>query len=612
MANLTFDVDSIKNRILSNLIGKENWKNILYYSTSIPLVEAFAEEIHDLSTFNMYLTNENTWRLAKNYSSLLAMQDLLSYTPRRKVSSKGFIIISTSKNFDTSYGEDISILSNTIFQTENNISFVIDNDNEESEYILLSDDKFISLPIIQGVRKTNTITITDAVEFNSIIISEDNIEDESLKLFVNDEKWEPINSIFSATENEKVYQIYRDPNSLGLKLIFGSDRIGKKLVRSDVVRYEYIVSDGEIGNIYSINSIIKINQQGLDTGGNYVSLYCTNDSIVVGGKEEETIDEIRANAPQKYQTGDRCQNNADYKYILTHDPRLSFIKKCIVWGYEDILLEGDTLFSFNVSENPVVHIAMLNDNFEDVDVNVYQDSLREVLLEKKNPTDVIKFESSEIIKMAIISDITLTTKSFLLENIKNLVKQTLSNSYGIDLMDYFKHVSFAEIYDKINNILKVNGNLIGRHITYYRLIINSFLNKISENNYVSNFSINILSVKPGSISIYSSDVLEETGETLIAQDTDPEGSITSNGVLFGVGAFKNFVRGYINYNTGLGYIYLTGIDIISLNKYSLKIFWQNITEGNDDISDIILTKRQQIIGYSDSDSLINVSYSKGK
>ena len=111
------------------------------------------------------------------------------------------------------------------------------------------------------------------------------------------------------------------------EVIFGDGVIGKKLDLGNIVRLDYIATNGEAANgATSFTAPTNL------TGSNEtVTLTVVSNSA--GGASQESVDSIRFNAPRFNATKNRAVTANDYKsLILTSN---SNVKSVSVWGGED-------------------------------------------------------------------------------------------------------------------------------------------------------------------------------------------------------------------------------------------------------------------------------------
>jgi hypothetical protein len=91
-------------------------------------------------------------------------------------------------------------------------------------------------------------------------------------------------------------------------IYFGKDNLGKEPAIGSVITVEYIVTNGPSANG------IKLFTYGGASFGNAPTI--TVNKIALGGREAETVDEIKYNVAHKYKVQDRAVTAADYADII--------------------------------------------------------------------------------------------------------------------------------------------------------------------------------------------------------------------------------------------------------------------------------------------------------
>jgi hypothetical protein len=181
---MTFDYTTILQRLVNYLNAKSEHSNLLYYSTDMKLLETITQETEYLARYNEYLSRENQWELAQNITSLLTQTDLLNYTVRRKIGSRGVLRVSTSSAFNGTYAQDIQIPKYTTFaSSDGKINFVADD-----YFTLFSTNQYVDITVVQGNYKSVTFTAYGTPN-ELVTIKNGSIENTEIVVTVNDIPW---------------------------------------------------------------------------------------------------------------------------------------------------------------------------------------------------------------------------------------------------------------------------------------------------------------------------------------------------------------------------------------------------------------------------------------
>src|SRR6478735_2090194 len=93
-----FDPDSIKSRFVTSITKNEEWAQILSDSAIDSLATSTVEPVAEAVRYFEYLQKESKWKPAQNLSSMITEAQYLGYTPRRKISAVGSLVISHDPN----------------------------------------------------------------------------------------------------------------------------------------------------------------------------------------------------------------------------------------------------------------------------------------------------------------------------------------------------------------------------------------------------------------------------------------------------------------------------------------------------------------------------------
>lgn len=178
--------------------------------------------------------------------------------------------------------------------------------SNKSFYPLL--EKTIDISTL-AVTVASNISDTNFVFYNSVL----NIVD-----------IDPESEVFFIQENsDERYELY-----------FGNDVLGKALLNGNIIRATYLASSGSIGNgLASFKAVGTIAEDLLNSTKKYSVSSITVEERSSGGKEKESIESIRFNAPNSYFSQNRLVTHKDFEnYIYANFP---YVQSINVWGGED-------------------------------------------------------------------------------------------------------------------------------------------------------------------------------------------------------------------------------------------------------------------------------------
>lgn len=339
IANLDFA--DIKKDIVRHFQGRSEFSDYNFEGSSLNLlIDVLAYNTHYNSLAANFLTNEMFLDSALLRKNVVSIAQSLNYTPRSARAAKATVTLSIPKlsgfNFYT-------VPAGSLFTAEGGgqsfefytISpYTIQFDNTD----LVGTTKTIEVDIYQGTETTQRFIVPASIgDFQRFELFNKNIDTTSLVVTVNGLKYlavsEETQGINKATSTSNIYFIEESRN-LTYFLKFGNDVIGKAPQPGDEIIATYLVTDGPDANGVQVFSPSI-------TGRSDITVVSTVQSG--GGSEIETINEIKDNAPNYFQTQYRAVTANDYEAILKRN--FSDIQSVHAYGGEEVGKPGKVFFS---------------------------------------------------------------------------------------------------------------------------------------------------------------------------------------------------------------------------------------------------------------------------
>jgi hypothetical protein len=618
-----FDVGSITSRTNTRLSSKIAWNQLLLDAVAFRLNDSYSEELAYLANYFAYLVRENKWGLARNISSLLAYQDIHRYQAHRKISATGILRISLDESLVTVEDWD-SLVTYTVGQQVayknkywqalttttpglepditpaewvrvdvshiNNIvipKYAIFSNNVAVSYLnianeqLLAGDDYVDINILQGDLVTFN-TVATGITNEEFQISNDSIENSFFEVTVNSVVWENVNSLLLEASDSESYELENFLDFSGVFLKFGNDNFGKKLVASDVVEFNYIQSLGYLGNTFSKNLVTTVDSPIVDILNNPVTVFCSNLSAVFGGQNEESLEEIRNNAPFTFQTGDRATSANDYKIIIIDN--FTYVLKITVWGSYEINIDaGGDPWDFLPLEENRVYISIVTQSLQPL-TTPQKLAISEQLNQYKAPTDIVTYEDAKIIRLVFNTSAFIQDKSYTLNEVRTNIDNDLDLEYSIENREFFESVRFSDYQALIDNVEGVD---------YHNTTVRVWEEYYFDVNYDFSVAALLFPITPSSIKVYVQDIITPNDEFLIGTDDGIGNIVAEPGYdLTGSG---------INYTTGIGSILSTPLSEPYTN-YRIRL------EYTIDDQNITLKERYHIVDYDQTRSVITAQY----
>lgn len=587
MSQIKFDFNSIKERIKTSLSSKSEWSSFLDYGVADNILDPIVQELAYCMTYDEYLTNENWWQKARNKSSLLVQSGVHGYKIKRKIGAIGTLRISTSETFDEPYEKNVNIELPKFFSFSGNGIYVV----TDSINTLLQGTNYLDISCVQGEPFVLNF-VAEGNNFEERDVIDDSIENNLYTLTVNDVVWKCVDNLYEYGADDLVYELNMKSDLSGVTIRFGNDIFGKKLNNGDIVKFQYISTNGVDGNIYTSDVIDRVESQAFDINGKPVKLYVTNITSILGGKDYPSIDEIRELSPKVYQSGNRASSVEDYETLIKE---FSYVSKIEVWGaYETNLDNGNDPWQFIPTEENVIHLACLNTEYNELD-DTQKSNLISDLHSKCDPTDLISFESIEKIPLDFVVNATVKNSTYSLAEVKTNIENTLISNYGIANMNFNQNIYNSDMIAVINGVDGVRN-----HVTeiYLKKEGKFLTNGQDGGTYVGNFKLPIYPINYSKTSIYvknvSGDENVDYPEYTLCAKLDYEGNFIHQGDF-------RFDNSNIS-SSGVGIMtFLSGLNDYYYN-YQFKIVYAN------ESLDLIMQNRSNIFVYNSSD--ITVVYPK--
>lgn len=236
------------------------------------------------------------------------------YTAQRK---KSIYNLARLSGYQPDYGKAAGVELKLDFVTSNNNLDIILNNKEpltctqnglQYNLILPQESVVMSVGVdnsskyiyaVQGLFQSQSFVATGGYYYTQNFKFYGNVDISYLEVFVNNEQWERVASIYDMNPDAKQFTVsigYQD----GVDIVFGNTTNGRKIEEGDVIKINYLVHDGEEGNIDVSNETYFIFNNNLkDLAGNVVdgntvfNVIPSNKDSVTSGTDAESKEKIR-------------------------------------------------------------------------------------------------------------------------------------------------------------------------------------------------------------------------------------------------------------------------------------------------------------------------------
>lgn len=328
------DFDTIKNELIQFIKQNPTFTDYSFEGSALnAIMDLLAYNTHYNAFYANMVHNESFLDSSQKRSSVVSRAKELGYTTRSSSSSTAYVNINvlgvdagttsfvlprgTEFKSENDFGQHtfISSKDETVIKSGNNYSF---SNIELKEGVLLSN--YFKVDLNNNPRQIFTIPNTDVdLDTLQVFVRENQTSTVRLPYIRKNDSFDigPDSRIFFIQESfDGRYQIY-----------FGDDVLGKKLDSSNIVEISYIVTKKkEQGNgcqTFVLNGTIGPSQSSIVT--------TVQNSF--GGRDKESINEIKFNAVKFNSARNRSVTSDDYSALLKS--KFNFIKSVNTFGGQD-------------------------------------------------------------------------------------------------------------------------------------------------------------------------------------------------------------------------------------------------------------------------------------
>ena len=443
------DFKGIKENLKAYLKSQTEFSDYNFEGSGMAvLIDLLAYNTHYNGMLAHMLANENFIDTAIKRESVVSIAKALGYTPRSYLSSEANVTITITP--DPSYTDtNLTLSRDSVFTSVVNGSsykFYPSEDITVAAQVINGVTKFIfdDVKIKEGVRVTNQFTVTAAAPQGPYIIPNENVDTSTIRARVQTSlqdssitTWSKVDTLLDIKNDSRVYWCEEGIDGLS-QLRFGDGVLGKKLDVENVVIIDYLAGSGT-----TPNGAKTFNTQSVVSGSAEV-IEVTTSSPASGGSIQETVDEIRFNAPRYNATRDRAVTESDYKtLILQSNPNIQSVS---VWGGEknDPPMYGKVFISLNPIAGQII-------------TEQDKDTIKNTIIDPKTPVAIIpEFVDPEYtyIQLEISSVFNPKETSLTKGQIEAEIKTQVDNYFNLSLNKLNKSFYYSRIHDRINNSLE--------------------------------------------------------------------------------------------------------------------------------------------------------------
>jgi hypothetical protein len=325
------DFDTIKANLKAFLKSKGQFTDYDFEGSGLAvLIDVLAYNTHYEAIVANQIAQELTLDTARNSTIVGLHAKRLGYTPRSYRAARTLVDIEVINPVNSpatlTLGKGASFISSTDGSSVSFTNIVPQTISKDSNNRYI----FRNVEILQGTMKTFNYVYSSTDNQTKFEIPDATVDTSTLRVYVQKSttnasqiEYFKVDRITNVKSTSTAY--YLQVNQSGkYEVAFGDDVLGKSPIDGNVIRLEYVITDGSSGNdlsIFSFNDYIEGNS----------NVVLTVASKTYGGSESESIDSIRFNAYKNTMTQDRAVTETDYADLVSNIFPLDSIA---VWGGE--------------------------------------------------------------------------------------------------------------------------------------------------------------------------------------------------------------------------------------------------------------------------------------
>jgi hypothetical protein len=358
------DFDTIKTNLRAFLKSQSEFSDYNFEGSGLSvLLDVLAYNTHYMGYYMNMMANEMFMDTALTRPSVVSHAKLLGYAPRSRVASQATINLSFQ---EVSGGSNSALtlprFTRFVSESKDGVSYIFVNTDQkvtskEDGYFIFNN---VQLKEGQPVGYTFTydaqvntkqvFELPDAgIDTTTILVQvQTSAQSSNLETYILAEDATTVSStsaVYYLEENRNgKYQIY-----------FGDNIIGKSLTDGNIVIVSYVVTSGD-----AANGIRTFKLQNTVLAGVTPTIDLVSESS--SGKLEESIEEIKFNAPKSFIAQNRAVTKNDYINMI--NKKYPYFDSVIVWGgdeeeppvYGKIYFSAKPRGNYEISESEVEYV----------------------------------------------------------------------------------------------------------------------------------------------------------------------------------------------------------------------------------------------------------------
>jgi len=415
------------------------------------LLDILSYNTHYNAYYANMVANEMFLDSAVKRSSAVSIAKHLGYTPLSYRSAKAKVSFTITDPVGTPSTLTLPKFS-SFTTTINDIEYTFSNLDAITIKPTNGIYTFTNVEITEGVPLSYTYRVDISGPTEKYKIPNLNVDTTTLRVTVQNSytdltttTYTQVGGLEAVSPQSQIYYLEQNPTGY-YEIFFGDNTTGKKLVSGNLVKIEYLVSNGSACNVSG--SIEQSFSLGSTVGGVQLASSILASSNSTGGDNGDTISAIKFKAPRFLSSFNRAVTANDYKSLI--EANYPLVESIAVWGGEDN----------NPPKYGKVIISLKPYKGYTINTEIKNKIKNDILQDKKMMTIIPEFVDPNYLYIALDTKVKFDTKNsrYNANEIATLVKGKINDYFSTDLQKFNK--SF--IYSKLSKIIDaIDGSIVG-------------------------------------------------------------------------------------------------------------------------------------------------------
>ena len=277
------------------------------------LIELFAH-VGGISTFYMdQQAGESRWSTAQLRKNILALVKLINYQPRTATSSRCDVTLTLA----AVPAGDVTFDANDTFTTEGKTTVRFEL-LEAATIVAGANPPTVTVTVANRTKRLELFP-SSGLANQEIALSSTPFLAEDIGLTDAGGAWTKVSDFSDSAALDRHFTVTIDHNQRAT-LRFGTGIIGA--LAQGTITVTYYTGGGSTGNVEA-GTVTRVGRNYVDSLGNPVIVTCTNAAAATPAVDEETVAEVRENAPRSLRVLNRTVAREDYEINALRVPGVS-------------------------------------------------------------------------------------------------------------------------------------------------------------------------------------------------------------------------------------------------------------------------------------------------